>query len=43
MYSPLYILGLVLHDQSDDISGQIDQIHDNLVMRAARQAARPQA
>jgi hypothetical protein len=28
-HSPFYILGLVLHDQSDNISGQLDQIHDN--------------
>ena len=32
-HSPFYILGLVLHDQSDDITGQLDQIHDNLVTR----------
>lgn len=32
-HSPFYILGLVLHDQSDDISGQLDQIHNALVLR----------
>lgn len=32
-HSPFYIVSLVLHDQSDDISGQLDHIHDALVMR----------
>lgn len=32
-HSPFYIVSLVLHDQSDDISGQLDQIHGALVMR----------
>ena len=32
-HSPLYILSLVFHDQSDDISGHLDKIHDALRAR----------
>lgn len=32
-HSPFYILSLVLHDQGDDITGQLDHIHEALVMR----------
>ena len=29
-HSPFYILSLVLHDQSDDITGHLAKIHDAL-------------
>lgn len=32
-HSPFYILSLVLHDQSDDITGQLDKIHAALQSR----------
>lgn len=32
-HSPFYIVSLVLHDQSDDITGHLDKIHDALVAR----------
>jgi hypothetical protein len=32
-HSPFYVLSLVFHDQSDDIAGHLDKIHDALVMR----------
>ncbi len=32
-HSPFYVLSLVLHDQSDDISGHLDKIHDALRAR----------
>lgn len=32
-HSPFYVLSLVFHDQSDDISDHLDKIHDALVAR----------
>ena len=32
-HSPFYVLSLVLHDQSDNISGHLDKIHDALRAR----------
>ena len=32
-HSPFYVLSLVLHDQSDNISGHLDKIHDALWAR----------
>jgi hypothetical protein len=32
-HSPFYVLSLVFHDQSDDIAGHLDKIHDALVTR----------
>lgn len=32
-HSPFYVLSLVFHDQSDDITGHLDKIHEALVVR----------
>ncbi|WP_235734454.1 DUF3800 domain-containing protein [Nocardioides alcanivorans] len=32
-HSPFYVLSLVFHDQSDDIGGHLDKIHEALVVR----------
>ncbi|MFT4299880.1 MAG: DUF3800 domain-containing protein [Aeromicrobium sp.] len=32
-HSPYYVISLVFHDQSDDITGHLDKIHDALVAR----------
>lgn len=32
-HSPFYILGLVFHDQGDDITGHLDKIHEALRLR----------
>ena len=32
-HSPFYVLSLVFHDQSDDITGHLDKIHAALVVR----------
>ena len=32
-HSPFYVLSLVFHDQSDDIAGHLDKIHDALLVR----------
>jgi hypothetical protein len=32
-HSPFYIVSLVFHDQSDDIAGNLDKIHDALIAR----------
>ena len=32
-HSPFYVLSLVFHDQSDDIAGHLDKIHEALVVR----------
>lgn len=33
VHSPFYVLSIVIHDQSDDITGQLDRIHDALKVR----------
>ena len=33
VHSPFYVLSIVIHDQRDDISGQLDRIHDALRIR----------
>lgn len=32
-HSPFYVLSVVFHDQSDDITGHLDKIHEALVVR----------
>ncbi len=39
-HSPFYVLSLVFHDQSDDIGGHLDKIHEALVVRGPHRCGR---